>query len=127
MSGGVFVRDLEDLSDVLETLGVEAQRIAEHTMVSACWGVLRRIRVVWPVDTGLSRGLWGFKQIRGLHFVIFNTAKNSVGKQYAGWVYAKGDKARHPIAPSIVQRAIDAEADLIEENFLERLQRWLSK
>lgn len=128
MSGGQFIRDLDDLTAQLEALGgYEVQRVAEWTMTSAAWGVLRHIRNDWPVDTGLSRGLWGFKKVKDLTFVVYNDAKNSVGKDYAGWVYAKGDRSRSPIAPGIVRRAISNEAKQIEDDFLERLERWLEK
>jgi hypothetical protein len=128
MSGGAFARDLMEISETLEALGAgEVERIADWTMVSASWGVLRKIRAVWPIDTGLSWGKWAFRKVGTLKYQIYNDALNTVGKKYTGYVYAKGDRARSPIAPGIVTRAIREEQATIADNFIDRLERWISE
>ena len=144
MSSGDFSREMDQLSDMLRDLGgADLEKIADWTMQSASWGVLRRIRKVWPIDTGLSWGKWGFKKIKPLSYIVYNNALNteqaalkrrsaikktqksvSGGQRYAGWVYAKGDKARRPIAPGIVSRAINEESKTLAENFAERVGRY---
>lgn len=127
MSGGDFARDLMEISDTLEALGAEeVEQIADWTMKSASWGVLKRIREVWPIDTGLSWGKWAFRKVRILKYEIYNDALNTVGKKYTGYVYAKGDRSRSPIAPGIVSRAISEEQATIADNFIDRLERWIS-
>jgi len=128
MSGGAFARDLMEISETLEALGAEeVERIADWTMQSASWGVLKKIREVWPIDTGLSWGKWAFKKVGPLKYVIYNNALNRVGKQYTGYVYAKGDRSRSPIALGIVTRAISEEQTTIADNFIDRLERWISE
>jgi len=126
-NGGYFAQDLTRFADQLEELGAgEVNKIADWTMISAAHGVLRRIRKVWPWDTGKSWRAWQFKKIKPLKYRIFNTALNSVDKEYAGYVYAPGDKSRRPIAPGIVDRAIAEEEQTIGDNFIRRLEKYLS-
>ena len=86
---------------------------------------------MWPWDTGKSWRAWQFKKVKFLEYVIFNTAlnKRSAAKggpeEYAGYVYAPGDKSRRPIAPGIVNRAIAEEEETIADNFINRLEKYL--
>ena len=132
-NGGFFARDLTEYADQLDELGAgEVDKIADWTMQSAAHGVLQRIRKVWPWDTGKSWRAWQFKKLKPLKYRIFNTALNnrSAAKggpvPYAGWVYAPGDKTRRPIAPGIVDRAIAEEEETIGDNFIRRLEKYIS-
>jgi len=126
-NGGYFSQDLTRFADQLEELGAgEVDKIADWTMISAAHGVLKRIRKVWPWDTGKSWQAWQFKKIKPLKYRIFNTALNSVDKEYAGYVYAPGDKSRRPIAPGIVDRAIAEEEATIGDNFIRRLEKYIT-
>lgn len=58
-----------------------------------------RIRVAWPVDTGLSKALWEFLRIGPLSYVIQNRAF------YAGWVHRKGQPT--PLRLTLVREEID--------------------
>ena len=127
MNSGYFDRDISYLAERLEELGAgEVNQIAEWTMLSAAHGVLRRIRLVWPWKTGKSWRAWQFRKLKPMKYEIFNTALNSVSKEYAGYVYAKGDKTRRPIAPGIVDRAIAEEEHDLEDNFINRLEKFIS-
>lgn len=126
-NGGYFSQDLTRFADQLEELGAgQVDKIADWTMMSAAHGVLKRIRKVWPWDTGKSWRAWQFKKLKPLKYRIFNTALNSVSKEYAGYVYAPGDKSRRPIAPGIVDRAIAEESETIGHNFITRLEKYIS-
>ncbi len=132
-NGGFFARDLTEYADQLDELGAgEVDKIADWTMQSAAHGVLKRIRNVWPWDTGRSWRAWQFKRLEPLKYRSFNTALDNrsaaKGGQVpcAGWVYAPGDKTRRPIAPGIVDRAIAEEEETIGDNFIRRLEKYIS-
>jgi hypothetical protein len=144
-----FVANLKEIQIRLNKLagGQETGRMVEYSFNSSAWKVLKEIKKPesaggWPVDSGVSRALWGFKRLklqRGkVTFEVFNDAPALRGRlkghAYAGWVYKKGGtppSVGHMgsplIARGIVNRAILATLPTVEKNFNDRLSKYLAK
>ena len=127
---GAFERDLDDIAQRLKSLAdKELDKIVEWTLISLAHSALKKIRgAPWPIKTKESYNRWQFRR-DGLHqYTIFNPAVNKYdGKEYVGWVYAKGDRSKFPIADGIVTNAIENTLFEVEENFTTRLKRYLEK
>ena len=122
--GGAFVQDLEELRQMVDEIADDdLDKLVDWTMRSLSSSVIKKIRTVWPVKTGLSRSKWGFKRVKQKEYEIFNDALNSVGKEYAGYVYKKGDRTRSPIAPNVVRNAILKTIPEVEDNFQKRFDK----
>ena len=125
-----FERDLEALSKKLKALSAgELDKIIDWTLNSLAHSTLKKIRAApWPIDTKESYNLWQFYKAAPERYIIANPAVNPYdGVEYVQYVYAKGDKSRSPIADGIVDKAIADTLPEVQENFLNRLQRYLNK
>tara|TARA_R110000744_G_scaffold42874_1_gene96385 strand:- start:265 stop:660 length:396 start_codon:yes stop_codon:yes gene_type:complete len=125
---GAFERDLDAISNRLKALSDgELDKIIDWTLNSLAHSALKKIRgAPWPIKTKESFNLWQFRR-DGLHkYTILNPAVNPYdGKEYVGWVYAKGDKSKFPIADGIVAAAIEKTFFEVDENYTTRLKRYL--
>jgi hypothetical protein len=122
-----FDRGLDDFTQKLEALstGGELDKIIDWTLNSLSHSVLKKIRAApWPIKTKNSYNSWQFKKVNDKEYVLLNDATN-YGVEYVPYIYRKGGSPRDTIVDGIVDKAIEDTLPEVEENFTERLQRYL--